>query len=91
MRANLNPTFRKELDGKKILVDFDGSFQLTPYELNQIRFWILSKQDVRYKLPTVLPVSKRFCLDFIGWNHPDYNDVLLCKFKKSFFHLPLIR
>lgn len=85
MAANLNPTFRKELKGKKILVDFDKSFQLTPYELNQIRFWINKKHDSRYQLPTVLPISKRFVLDFIGWDDEKYNDVLLCKFRKSFF------
>jgi hypothetical protein len=84
--ANLNPTFRKELKGKKIKVDFQGSFVLTPYELNQIRFWINKYHNDNYKLPTVLPVSKRFVLDFIGWNDKIYNDVLLCKFKKSFFY-----
>ena len=82
--ANLNPTFRKELKNKKISIDFQESFVLTPYELNQIRFWI-NKKNESYHLPTILPVSKRFCLDFIGWNNPKYNDVLLCKFKKSFF------
>ena len=82
--ANLNPTFRKELKSKKISIDFQESFVLTPYELNQIRFWI-NKKNEGYHLPTILPVSKRFVLDFIGWNDPRYNDVLLCKFKKSFF------
>ena len=85
MRANLNPTFRKELRDKKILVDFDESFKLTPYELNQIRFWINLKHNKNFKLPTILPISKRFVLDFIGWDDPRYNDVLLNKFKKSFF------
>lgn len=85
MRANLNPTFRKELGKKRIIVDFDESFKLTPYELNQIRFWLNKKNDHRYILPTILPVSKRFVLDFIGWNDDKYNDVLLCKFKKSLF------
>jgi hypothetical protein len=83
--ANLNPTFRKELKDKKIKIDFQESFVLTPYELNQIRFWINRYHDNRYNLPTMLPVSKRFVLDFIGWNNPNYNDVLLCKFKKSLF------
>lgn len=85
MDANLNPTFRKELNGKKINIDFQGNFVLTPYELNQIRFWINRANDERYKLPTILPISKRFVLDFIGWNDEKYNDVLLCKFKKSLF------
>jgi hypothetical protein len=85
--ANLNPTFRKELNGKKIVIDFlePKTFKLTPYELNQIRYWILKKHDNRYILPTVLPVSKRFNLDFIGWDNPQYNDVLLCIFKKGQF------
>lgn len=86
MKANLNPTFKKELKDKKIIVDFEGSFKLTPYELNQIRFWINKKHE-GYHLPTILPVSKRFVLDFIGWNDPRYNDVLLNKFKKSFFYV----
>jgi hypothetical protein len=83
--ANLNPTFRKELKSKTIKIDFQDSFVLTPYELNQIRFWINKKNDSNYILPTILPISKRFVLDFIGWNNPQYNDVLLCKFKKSMF------
>lgn len=84
--ANLNPTFRKELNGKKITVDFQGEFILTPYELNQIRFWINRASDERYKLPAILPISKRFVLDFQGWNNPQYNDVILGKFRKSFFN-----
>jgi hypothetical protein len=83
--ANLNPTFRKELKSKTIKIDFQDSFVLTPYELNQIRFWINKKNDSNYILPTILPISKRFVLDFIGWNNPQYNDVILCKFKKSMF------
>jgi len=83
--ANLNPTFRKELNGKSIKIDFQENFVLTPYELNQIRFWINKKNDDRYILPTILPVSKRFVLDFVGWNDDKYNDVLLCKFRKSMF------
>lgn len=85
--ANLNPTFRKELNGKKIIIDFQEDFILTPYELNQIRFWINIKKNKHFLLPTILPISKRFVLDFVGWDNPKYNDVLLCKFKKSFFHL----
>jgi len=83
--ANLNPTFRKELQGKSIKIDFEGSFKLTPYELNQIRFWLNLKNNNRYVLPTILPVSKRFSLDFVGWDNEKYNDVLLVKFKKTFF------
>ena len=83
--ANLNPTFRKELKGKKITIDFQGDFILTPYDLNQIRFWINRANDNRYVLPTILPISKRFVLDFIGWNDSIYNDVLLREFKKSLF------
>ena len=81
--ANLTPTFRKELKGKKIKIDFENSFQLTPYELNQIRFWINLKNDNRFTLPTILPVSKRFALDFVGWDLE--KDVLLIKFKKHLF------
>jgi len=84
--ANLNPTFRKELNGKKITIDFQEEFVLTPYELNQIRFWINRANDKRYNLPEILPISKRFVLDFLGWNNPEYNDVVLGKFKKSFFN-----
>jgi len=83
--GNLNPTFRKELKGKKITIDFQENFVLTPYELNQIRFWINRAHDNRYSLPTIIPISKRFILDFVGWDNPEYNDVILGKFKKSFF------
>lgn len=85
MTANLNPTFKKELKGKKITIDFQENFILTPYELNQIRFWINRTNDNRYYLPVILPISKRFVLDFQGWDNPEYNDVVLGKFKKSFF------
>lgn len=78
--ANLNPTFRKELNGKRFVVDFEETFRLTPYELNQIRFWLNRSNDHRYQLPTILPISKRFALDFIS-----SNDVLLIRFKKSLF------
>lgn len=84
--ANLNPTFRKELNGKKITIDFQNNFVLTPYELNQIRFWINRANDDRYKLPSIIPISKRFVLDFSGWNNSEYNDVILGNFKKSFFN-----
>lgn len=83
---NLNPTFRKDLKGKKIIVDFEQSFKLTPYELNQIRFWINRANEKQYNLPMILPISKRFVLDFRGWNDKQYNDVILGKFKKSFFN-----
>ena len=85
--ANLQPTFRKELNGKQIVIDFEDNFILTPYELNQIRFWLDAKNNNHMRLPTILPVSKRFALDFMGWDDPQYNDVLLIKFKKSFFHV----
>jgi hypothetical protein len=84
--TNLNPTFRKDLKDKKIIVDFKETFVLTPYELNQIRFWINKKHQGFY-LPTILPVSKRFCLDFIGWDNSQFNDVLLVKFHKVFFSI----
>ena len=83
--ADLNPTFKKELNGKKIIVDFQESFVLTPYELNQIRFWVNRASDSYYVLPIIVPVSKRFVLDFSGWNNPEYKDVVLRRFKKSFF------
>jgi hypothetical protein len=85
MKANLNPTFKKQLNGKSIKIDFEENFVLTPYELNQISFWLNVKTTGHYKLPTIVPVSKRFVLDFVGWDNPQYNDVLLLKFKKSFF------
>ena len=47
--ANLNPTFRKELKEKKIIVDFQGSFVLTPYELNQIRENAVNKIKKKYR------------------------------------------
>lgn len=84
--ANLNPTFKKELKDKKITVDFQYNFVLTPYELNQIRFWINRAHDNRYELPKILPISKRFVLDFMGWDNEQYNDVILGEFKKSFFN-----
>ena len=80
--ANLNPTFKKELNGKTIKVAFDDSFRLTPYELNQIRFWLNLKKS-SYILPEVLPVSKRFVLDFT-W-HDVHALIVLRKFKKNYF------
>lgn len=83
--GNLNLTFRKELKGKKITIDFQDKFTLTPYELNQIRYWINVKSMDCFVLPHCLPVSKRFTLDFIRWNNIHFNHVLLCKFAKKKF------
>lgn len=83
--ADLNPTFRKELKKRKIVVEYDDTFILTRYELNQIRFWLNVNSFPIYKTPTILPVSKRFCLDFIDWESD--NVVYLIKFKKAYFHI----
>lgn len=82
--ANLNPTFRRELRGKKIIVEYNDSFTLTRYELNQIRFWLYVNSFPIYNTPTILPVSKRFCLDFKEWED---GKVYLMKFKKVYFRL----
>lgn len=83
--GNLNPTFRKELQGKKIVNDYGSNINLTRYELNQIRFWLNTKRFPIYKTPTILPVSKRLCLDFVAWE--THNEVYVIKFKKVYFIL----
>jgi len=83
--ADLNPTFRKVLNGKRIVDEYKKPFRLTRYELNQIRFWLNVRRFPIYKTPTILPVSKRFCLDFVAWE--THNKVYLIKFKKCYFNL----
>lgn len=78
---NLNKIFKKELKGKTIKIDFKKSFVLTDYEIIIIKFLIKMKYQ-GYKLPIILPISERFCLDFIGWDN--HNDVLLIPFAKTF-------
>lgn len=84
-KYRLESTFKKELKGKRLISDINSNFILSPYELNQIRFWI-NRNHEKYKLPLILPVSKRFVLDFVGWNNPKYNDVVLRKFRKTLFN-----
>lgn len=74
--------FKKELKSKKLIIDFTGEFELTKFEIKLIKFWINKKHD--FNLPTVIPISERFSLDFIGWDNEIYNDVLLCKLNKRF-------
>ena len=85
MGANLNPTFKKELEDRKIIVQFNDSFKLTPYELNQIRFWLNVNRLCIYETPSILPVSKRFALDFIDWDKSGV--AYLINFKKKYFIL----
>lgn len=68
---------------KKNKIKIEGkSFELTKSERFNINYWITYKKNKHYKLPTIIPISKRIHLDFIGWDNPDFMDVLICKTKK---------
>lgn len=63
-------------------IKFDGKpFELTEVEKHNITSWVNYKKNSNYKLPTILPISDKVHLDFIGWDNPEFMDVLICKTK----------
>lgn len=56
-------------------------FELTKNEKIHIKRWLELKESKLYILPTIIPISDRIHLDFIGWNNEDFMDVLICENK----------
>lgn len=79
----LNKKFKRHLQGRSIVLDgsVEGLTDVTKFEERVILHLIKSKK-MGYKLPTLMPVSERISLDFIGWDNPEYNDVLIIKYSK---------
>lgn len=62
---------------KNSLVNESSITELTEDEEILIAFFIKAKW-MRYRIPTIVPISKRLHLDFIGYNNEQYMDVLIC-------------
>lgn len=74
---NINKYFKKCLQGRSIINE-SGIDKLTLHEKRIIKHTLISKR-MGYETPTIMPISERISLDFIGWLN-DYNDVLIIKF-----------
>ncbi|MEX0939755.1 MAG: hypothetical protein WDZ41_00165 [Candidatus Babeliales bacterium] len=69
---------------KKLSYDFNTeNFKLTSDESENIKYWLKIKSNKNYILPTILKISNRIHLDFIGWDNEEFFDVLVCKNKTS--------
>ena len=62
---------------KNSLVNESSITELTEDEEILIAFFIKAKW-MQYRIPTIVPISKRLHLDFIGYNNEQYMDVLIC-------------
>ena len=77
--TDLNKYFKRQLQGRSILNE--SSIELNLFEKRVIKHTLTAKK-LGYNFPTVTPISDRISLDFIGWDNPEYNDVLIIKFNK---------
>ena len=73
----LTNKFKKKLKGRALKID--GSFKkldkLTKDELFLIDYYLRNQNKL---ISVIVPISKRYQLDFLGWNDKEYNDVLIC-------------
>lgn len=73
------------LKGRKVHLDSNcGKINLTAYEIKIIKFWIRKKCVI--KIPTIIPISGRIFIDFIGYNNKEYMDILICRGVKKHFN-----
>lgn len=77
--TDLNKYFKRHLQGRKILNE--SSIELNLFEKRMIKH-ILTEKFLGYTISVITPISDRISLDFIGWDNPEYNDVLIIKFNK---------
>jgi malate synthase len=82
LSEELTKKYKKYLKKRSILIDFKlvefDHFKELTIDEDYLLKKILSNIS---QFPTIVPISKRYHLDFIGWNNKEYNDVLLCKNK----------
>lgn len=86
MKITWNKEIKRALRGyqgnaeRKLTLDTGVELELTRIEYLMLRHWIWQMHSRgRDKLPTLIPISERYHLDFIGWDNPKQMDVLLCK------------
>lgn len=77
--TDLNKYFKRHLQGRSILNE--SSIELNLFEKRMIKH-ILTAKFLGYTISVITPISDRISLDFIGWDNPEYNDVLIIKFNK---------
>lgn len=75
--TDLNKYFKRHLQGRSILNE--SSIELNLFEKRMIKH-ILTTKFLGYTTSVITPISNRISLDFIGWDNPRYNDVLIIKF-----------
>lgn len=91
---NMKKTWKKNIERalrgfegstkRSLTIPFEDKFELTRTEYLMMNFWIWQMHARgRDKLPVLIPISERFHLDFIGWDRPEYYDVMLCKNAKG--------
>jgi len=80
----LNEKGTRYSKGIKRVICFDplqGIFpELTPDELFLIKETLINKLKPCGQA-TIVYISRRYYLDFIGWDNPKFHDVLICKSK----------
>lgn len=78
----LNKNYKNKLDGRKIIWSGD-KIVLTDDEIFLIGCHLDARNRLGEEYPIFSPISRRCSLDFIGWDDPKYNDVLIVKWKKK--------
>lgn len=71
----------KNLRGRKVKADSKKEARL---KLTEKEILLIQKAIDNYKNGDsyIKKINKRLHLDFIGWDNPEYNDVLVCLNKK---------
>ncbi len=78
----LTSLFEDDLNGRKIYFAIIHSLkELSDYEKRVIRWYLRTRRHT--KLPNIVPISKNYCLDLIGYDNPKHNDVMIIKFRKA--------
>lgn len=77
LEFELNKKLKKYLKGRRVVFDFEPTQRLSKFEIKQIKEWLFVYEN--YNLPTIITISENLKLDFMGWDKPKYNDVLICK------------
>lgn len=75
--TDLNKYFKRHLHGRSILNE--NCIEINLFEKRIIKHILIAKK-LGYNFPVVTPISNRISLDFIGWDNPEYNNVLIVKF-----------
>ena len=79
---NLKDVVFKNLKGREVK---PNSYKVEKLQLTAIEIGLIQRKIDNYKKGDsfLVEVSKRLHLDFIGWDNPEYNDVLVCLTNKK--------